>query len=196
MVGAHCRVRGNVTLANQWLIGSDLIRLGSGVRLITSVSYTGVCRPVFSNTMPNTIDTFSFASVNVGSLCLIFCITCTVHVIRRVSPPQDNQMEWWKCVMKGDPEINTAKVRIGAGLSQRKFRCADRSLSNFRYTVSKVAMYRNISAKLTMSRNISIEIPIYLIGSFDISKYHYRTLDKSCRNFSMCQVSRQTSDLL
>ena len=28
-----------------------------------------------------------------------------------ISLQKDNKMEWWKCVIKGDPEINTQKVQ-------------------------------------------------------------------------------------
>lgn len=28
-----------------------------------------------------------------------------------LSLQKDNRMEWWKCVIKGDPEINTQKVQ-------------------------------------------------------------------------------------
>lgn len=28
-----------------------------------------------------------------------------------LSLQKDNKMEWWKCVLKGDPEINTQKVQ-------------------------------------------------------------------------------------
>lgn len=29
-----------------------------------------------------------------------------------ISIQKDNKMEWWKCVIKGDPEINTQKVCV------------------------------------------------------------------------------------
>jgi hypothetical protein len=31
-----------------------------------------------------------------------------------ISMQKENQMEWWKCVIIGDPEIDTTKVRPAA----------------------------------------------------------------------------------